>query len=261
METGTEANVCGRISSYCPVIFLFGLNVALPAQVPNRLTEPIEEYSLKATSFVDALLKVADRFKLPAGIEWVKTADTLKPVQFSRSDTTAAAADIIQAVVSMYAGYDWRMEDCVVHVFQRDLVNDSRNPLNITIKSFDESPETGAWANNDLDQMVSHVVRHPELSGISGSVLGYPGEPVFNFAAQDVPARSILNKVVMAGLAAPVPRMKRLWVSAFPEKPVFSRTGYLEVVPMLNPKFVPDDSQPYWVLLPWGDPPLENMRR
>jgi hypothetical protein len=48
--------------------------------------------------------------------------------------------------------------------------------------------------------MVSHVVRHPELHGISGSVLGYPGEPVFPFAAQNAPARNILNQVITSGL-------------------------------------------------------------
>src|SRR6202023_2268859 len=126
----------------------------------------------------------------------------------------------------------------VVHVYQRTLEADSRNLLIITIKSFDEQPEAVTWANNDLFQMVSHVVRHPELSGISGSVLGHPGEPVFRFAAQNVPARSILNKIVTGGLATSVSRMNRIWIATFPERPIFSRTGFLEVVPMWNSKFV-----------------------
>jgi hypothetical protein len=144
--------------------------------------------------------------------------------------------------------------------FLRGLVQDRRNPLNITIEHFDERPEIVGWANNDLFQMVTHVVRHPELSGISGSVLGYRGEPVFSFAAQNVPARSILNKIVMAGVSAGVPRMHRVWVATFPENAILSPTGFLEVVPMWDPKVVSGDSQPFWILLPWGDPPLENMQ-
>ena len=173
-------------------------------------------------------------------------------------------ADVIQAVVSMYAGYEWRTEDGVVHVFQRDLMNDSRNPLNITIKSLGEESETIGWSNNNLFQMVSHVVRHPELSGISGSVLGYPGEPAFRFAVENALARNILNQVVTCGLRTlpqPSPRMNRIWIATFPETPAFSRTGFLEVVPMWNPKSVSDDDQPFWILLPWGDPPLENMTK
>ena len=137
----------------------------------------------------------------------------------------------------------------------------TRNPLNITIKSFDEQAETVGWANNNLFQMVSHVVRHPELSGISGSVLGGPGEPTFRFTAENSPARIILNQIVMSGTRTtpPTPGMNRIWIATFPEKPLFSRTGFLEVVPMWNPKFVSDDDQPFWILRPWGDPPLQNM--
>jgi hypothetical protein len=169
--------------------------------------------------------------------------------------------DIIQAVLSQYAGYEWRTEDGVVHVFQRDLITDTRNPLNITIKRIGEESETVGWANNNLLQMVSHVVRHPELSGISGSVLGGPGEPVFSFTADNTQARNILNQIVTSGTGTtpPTPGMNRIWIATFPEKPLFSRTGFLEVVPMWNPKFVSDDDQPFWILRPWGDPPLENM--
>src|ERR1035438_6743950 len=201
------------------------------SSVPSQFNSVhVSEFSLEANGFIDALLKISAQFRLPLGVEWVKTADTLKPVRFSQSNTTVA--DVIQTVVSTYAGYEWRMQDGIVHVFPRDLVNNSRNALNITIRSFDERPETVGWANNDLDQMVSHVVRHPELFGISGSVLGYPGEPVFRFAAQNVPARSILNKIVTAGLATSVPRMNRIWIATFPEEPIFSRTGFFEVAPM-----------------------------
>jgi hypothetical protein len=191
-------------------------------------------------------------------MEWVKTEDTLKPVRFSWSHATAT--EVIQSVVSMHAGHDWRTENGVIHVFRRDLVDDSRNLLNITIKEFDGRPETVAWTNYNLYQMVSHVVRHPELHGSIGSVLGDP-KPVFRFAAQNITARSILNKIVTAGLLAPAARMDRVWIVTFPETPVLSRTGVLEVIPMWNPKFVSDDTQPFWILLPWGDPPLENMVR
>jgi hypothetical protein len=74
---------------------------------------------------------------------------------------SANVTDIIEAVVSTQAGYDWRMEDGVVHVFQRDLAADSRNPLNVTIKSFEQHAETIGRANNTLGQMVAHIVRHP----------------------------------------------------------------------------------------------------
>ena len=238
------------------VLLFCGLSIPSWPQTPVLLRMPVDEYSLQANSFIGALLKISVRFLVPMGVEWVKSADTLKPVQFTRTHTTAA--DVIRVVVSTHAGYAWRMEDGVVHVFQRDLVKDRRNPLNITI-DFDEEPETVTLANNDLFQMVSHVARTPELPGIAYNRFGSAVEPVFSFAARSGPARSILSKIVTAGLSAAMPSMKRVWVATFPENPVYSRTGFLEVVPMLDPKFV--SSQPFWILLSYGEPPPEKMEK
>jgi hypothetical protein len=187
------------------------------------------------------------------GVEWVKTPDTLQPVQLSRVHTTLA--EVIRTVVSIPAGYDWRDENGVVHVFQRELLDDRKNPLNVMIESFDTRPVTTAWASASLDQLVSHAVRHPDLYGISLSVLSSPEEPVFVFSADHIPARTILNQMVR--LEPKSPNMKQVWITTFPAAPEYSRTGYREVVPMLNPKFVPE--QPFWILLRWGDLPLENM--
>lgn len=235
-----------------------------PVQTPNPATDEVQNFSLEANSFIDALLKISAQFQFPLAVEWVKTADTLRPVRFSRTNTTVK--DIIQAVVSTHAGYEWRTEDGVVHIFHRDLVNDDRNPLNIVLKSFaefDEHAETVGWANNNLNQMVSHVVRHTELHGISRSVLGDPGEPVFRFAAQNAPARNILNRIVTCGLRTlpPTAKMNRIWIATFPKMPAFNRTNFFEVVPMWNPNTVSGENQPFWILLRWGDPPLENMVR
>ena len=52
------------------------------------------------------------------------------------------AVQILDSVVSMQLGYEWRTDDGVVHVFQRELALGTRNPLNITISSFDQARET-----------------------------------------------------------------------------------------------------------------------
>ena len=227
-----------------------------PVPTPNPATIEVQNYSLEANTFIEALLKIAAQFQLPMGIEWTKTADTLKPVQFSRSRTTVA--QILDSVVAMPAGYEWRTEDGVVHVFQRNLVSDSRNPLNITIKSFGPKLQTVGFANAVLDQMV----RYPEQNGIAVSVLGYPGEPVFPFVGQNVPARNIVNQIITSGLRMlpePPPGMNRIWIATFPENQVLGRDGYFEAVPVWNPTYVAKESQPIWILLRWGVPPPEKM--
>jgi hypothetical protein len=228
----------------------------------------IQDYSLQAGNIIDALLKISAHFQIPMGLEWVKSADTLKPVQIFRGYTTVK--DIVDAVVFNYAGYECRMGDGVVHVFRRDLVSDTRNPLNVTIDSFDVK-NTVTWANVVLFNKLKHVVRTPDSQGVAGSVGSSSDDPVFNFAAQNVPARSILNKIVTAGLNAPampattaeasVPRAKRFWIATFPQTTTFTRTGYLEVAPMQDPRFVADEGQSFWTLLAWAESPPDRMVR
>jgi hypothetical protein len=50
-------------------------------QIPNPATVEVQNYALEADSFIEALLKISAQFHLPMGVEWVKTADTLKPIQ------------------------------------------------------------------------------------------------------------------------------------------------------------------------------------
>jgi hypothetical protein len=239
------------------------LLIAASATAQQSSPSEVQNYSLEANSFIDALLKVSAQFKFPLGVEWVKTADTLKPIRFSRSHTTVK--DVIQAVVSMYAGYDWRTEDGVVHVFQGDLAKDSRNPLNITAKGFGWNHEmTFSEANTLLAQVVGQVAFPlPIGRGIGGSFPNGVGEPVFHFAAQNAPVRNILNQIITSGTRTlpPTPKMNRIWIATFPKTPAFSRTGFFEVVPMWNPNTVSAENQPFWILRSWGDPPLEYMVR
>ena len=56
-----------------------------PVQTPDPATDEVQNFSLEANSFIDALLKISAQFQFPLGVEWVKTADTLRPVRFSRT--------------------------------------------------------------------------------------------------------------------------------------------------------------------------------
>jgi hypothetical protein len=54
---------------------------------------PVEEYSLQANSFIDALLKISLRFLVPMGVEWLKSADnaeagSVRPDPYHRAEFT-----------------------------------------------------------------------------------------------------------------------------------------------------------------------------
>ena len=217
-------------------------------QFPKSSIGGVQSYSLEANCFIDALLKLSARFQFPLGVEWVKSADTLKPVRFSETYTTVA--DVIQSVVSRHAGYDWRTEDGVVHVFQRDLVKDSRNPLNITVKEFGWNHKMIlSEANTLLAQLVGQVVNPlPIGRGIGGSFPRDVGEPTFDLNIRDGSARSILNRIVTVSKV-------NIWVATFPSVADPNPSGFLQ------PTGAQNNNGPFWMMLRWGDPPLENMTR
>jgi hypothetical protein len=85
------------------VVAAFAMAQESPVQGPSV---EVQDYSLDANTFLEAMLRLSARFQFPLAVEWTKSEDTLKPLQLSWGRTTVE--DVIQAVVSKYAGYGWR---------------------------------------------------------------------------------------------------------------------------------------------------------
>ena len=198
------------------VILSCGLTPPLQAQPTARTNLKVSGYSLQADTFIDALLKIAARFELPLAVEWIKTADTLQPVRLSQDETTAAA--VLDAVVSSHQGYEWQLENGIVHVFPRTLVADSRNPLNVRISGFPKDQVTVAGADAFLFNATTEIVR-----ASLGKVESLPGggiEPEFTFdVGNDTPVREILNKIIFASKS-------KIWIATFPSQRTITLKGY-----------------------------------
>ncbi|MGB7762685.1 MAG: hypothetical protein WBL61_22820 [Bryobacteraceae bacterium] len=236
-------------ASFATAILLIAVSTS-GQQLPSR---EVQDYSLEAPTFLEALLKASADFQFPLGVEWVKSADTLKPVQLSRSSVTAE--EVIQAVVSMHAGYEWRLEDGVVHVFNTALMGAARNPLNAKLQFFgftDCNPMIARMAEVYLEYNVRAVVA-PKIGGGFGFSIGSGlGEPKIQFRCTDLSARYVLNKIVALSI-------QHVWIATFPAKTVLTPTGFLEEVPILGANW--DRDEPFWVLRRWGDPPPEKLVR
>jgi len=232
------------------VALVCGLAAPIQAQDPIRPNGKESPDSLQANSFIDALIKVATRFELPLAVEWVKSADTLRPVQLNQLETSASA--MLNAVVSSHGGYSWELENGVVHVFERSVVSDTRNPLNIVVGKFPADPVTVPYADNYLFETVREVVRPTGLPGIAGSVNAYSSELHFRIQTHNDPVREILNRIIAAS------KMK-IWIATFPEKQPLSLKGFFEVTLMFDSRFVQAHNQPFWIFLRWGDRPWKRL--
>jgi hypothetical protein len=66
-------------SSLPALLWLIVASASAQPQPPSNARE-VQDYSLQADNLIDALLKISAHFQIPMGVEWVKSADTLKPV-------------------------------------------------------------------------------------------------------------------------------------------------------------------------------------
>jgi hypothetical protein len=144
----------------------------------------------------------------------------LKPIRLSWSNTNATEA--LDAVVSAHSDYAWQLENGIVHVFQKTLVNDPRNPLNVRIGTLSDGEWTVIDADNFLFQAIGPVVR-----SIEPKVVPVPSpfgeEPVFHLGAQDGPVRDVLNKIITAS------KMK-IWIATFPNNLPLNERGFWAIL-------------------------------
>ena len=230
---------------------LLACGLAAPIQAEDRIhpNGNAPANSLQATSFIDALIKIATRFQLPLAVEWVQSGDTLQPI---RLDQLESASAILDAVLSTHNGYSWQLENGVLHVFERSLVSDTRNPLNVVVDTFSGDPVTVPYADNFLFEAVREVVRPTGLPGVAGNLKTSANELNFHIQSHNDPVREILNKIIMAS------KMK-VWIATFPEKQSLTPKGFFEATPVFDQKYVRAPSQPFWIFLRWSDRPWKRL--
>jgi hypothetical protein len=245
------------MKSLIPVLLVAALATPVPAPGQSRdrqgavpVSAPRDRAaSLQASSFVDALLKTASRFQLPLAVEWVQSPDTLKPVRLAPNSATPTEA--IEAIVSFHTDYAWQLENGVIHVFPKAIVNDPRNPLNVIVSQVPDRSWTVRDADNFLFQSIGQTVR---LTGPKVLPVSSPAgsEPQFHLAASNAPAREVLNQIITAS------KMK-IWVATFPGSSPLTVKGFWETTPMYDPKGVKPEDQPFWIFLRWGDVPWKRL--
>jgi hypothetical protein len=104
-------------------------------------------------------------------------------------------------------------------------------------------------ANSLLAQLVGQVVNPlPIGRGIGGSFPRGVGEPTLDLNARNSSVRSILTRIVTVSKV-------NIWVATFPSVADPNPSGFLQTIGTQN------NGGPFWVMLRWGDPPLEHMTR
>lgn len=165
-----------------------------------------------AMDFEMALESVSENFGVRVGLEYRVSPATSRMVRFPSHAATARAA--LTNIVRQVAGYQWRFEGGVAHVYEPSTAKDRRNWLNM---SWSENPSAyEPFPTQIISSMLMQRVQariRPDACGhrgIGGSFPGVPEEPRFKFHIREGTVREYLNEMVRISTA-------RMWVVQFAE--------------------------------------------
>lgn len=226
-----------------------------PTQLATRLHERVPRYDLRVGSFPAALLKVAGDFKLPMGIEWERSASTMRPLAISQRNATVK--EIIQAILASQPGYEVEVEKGVVRVSSAKLLADRRNFLKLKVGEFRAQTVGLETATKRLRELVKATVSPPRggnrkaPQGGTGFSQGVEvGEPELTLDMQDASVEDVLDALAVAS-------DRKIWLVTYAPGSALTPTGFRRTVSIWNDEPIPDDEQPVWDFLRWAQvPPL-----
>lgn len=182
------------------VLLLCGAGSFTPGQtLEAKLAAKVDSFDSSAKSIPLQLVEVAQRFNVPMGIEWLDSSPAEAAVPLQLRDTTVGG--LLAQILAQQPGYQFRLDDGVVHVFVEPLADDQCNFLNIRLREFSLEKASMPEARFRLwGAIISQL--HPR-GGYGG---GWGGEsmykdfdvPKISFVGQNLTVRQALNRIVVA---------------------------------------------------------------
>jgi hypothetical protein len=236
------------------VIFvLYGLVAPLASsnsqQAPlnDKLHVAIHSYELKAGSVVEALALVAKDFQIPMGIEWVSNPSARRPMKLSWKDTTLA--DILQTIAAQQR---LRMvADGDVLRVSSQLIPNHENPFKIEIKEFAVQNVPAESASRLLHEIVKRNIspsrrKSGRAGGVAGSGFSNTDDFQISLQARGLTLEQILDRLVSVSA-------RKIWIATFSDRQALTAAGYRQTAGLWTSSPAPEDEQPVWDMLHWGD--------
>jgi hypothetical protein len=246
-----EWKMINRARKVLVIIFIalgFGtLNFAQThSSVPKtELSTRVPTFHLSATSLADAVAKASVRFHVPIGLEWMKDAETLRPINRTWNDKSVL--EIMSSIVASYPGYALKENNGIVNVFRQDLLKDSRNFLNLKLPDAVKIQEqVEGVANQQLRSVVQNVVSPKNLppGGEASSYATGIEERQITLDLGGKTVRASLNALVLAS-------EHKMWLVTFPDSNLTPR-GFFRTATTWHPEPFQTTDQPMWDFLTWS---------
>jgi hypothetical protein len=191
----------------------------------EKLAQRVDTFNSVGKSIPLQLIEVAQRFNIPMGIEWSDDSDGKGTSQVQGRDITVGA--LLSQILAQQPGYEFRLDDRVVHVFATRLLDDQYNFLNIRLREFSLEKANMAAARFHLwGAIVSHLHPRGGYGGGWGGISMYKDfdAPKITFGCKDLTVRQALTKIVAAEGNA-------LWVVRISERQMMESEPFYVQIP------------------------------
>lgn len=208
------------------------------------LNKRVADYSLGPSSLVEALVRVSNDFQIPMGIAWVDSPTANARTRFAWKNMTVQ--EILDDIVRIQRSYDVQFKNGVLQVSpSRELISDNQNFLKLRLESFE--------AHDDFVEIASlklHMLVTPRKNGQLS--IGATGDSKVHLELTNPTVEDALDALAVAS-------NRKIWVVTFLDDIGLTHRGMRRSISLWNRKPQPDEEQPGWDMLRWGDamPPID----
>jgi hypothetical protein len=208
----------------------------------SKLNRTVQNYTLNANNFLDALTHVAADFRLRMGIEWVATSEA--KTEFSHFWESVTVEEIIKQIITTQPNYEVQIWNGVLHILPPKLIPDRQNFLMLRITRFQVHQEPFEMVSEQLHNYANDVVY--KVQGHAGSIASMPDEPKLDLDLTDTSVEEVLDKIVLMST-------RKIWIVVYSDNPATIETGIRRSLSLWSDSPIPDGQQPVWNLFRWGD--------
>ena len=204
-----------------------------------RLAKHVTNYNLGVFNLVGALIHVSNDFQIPMGIVWVDAPGERAELPFAWKDATVQ--EIIETIAKTHPGYHVQAKSGVVHISPSpSLIPDPTNFLGLKIGAFEVHNAYVEVASFKLHMLVTPR-RYGQIS------IGATGDSRVTLQLKNPTVEDALDSIATAS-------NRKIWVVTFSDDPRLTARGLRRSMSLWSDKPQPDEEQPGWDLIRWGDP-------
>ncbi|HET6892883.1 MAG TPA: hypothetical protein VFH31_17390 [Pyrinomonadaceae bacterium] len=162
----------------------------------------VTEYVPKATAPVDQLVEVAQKFKIPMGIEWVERTGTATSNK-SPSPRKRSVTELIDEIASVLPQHCIEVDDGILRIYSPTEAIHPFNFLNIRLKNYFVKEADLFAAENQLRWAIRFTLEPEKYLNGYGGGYGHGANhifeiPKFTLSGSDLTIRDVLNRIARA---------------------------------------------------------------